>query len=120
MSLIVIILLVVALVLFVIATIGVPSPPRFNLLAAGLAFCVLAMLAGHVKAQTPQQQAWKEQQAYERDQRSRGNDYELRNQKDYDAIEHKRRGWEHKQWCREWRARVDRHPRLILPRSCWR
>jgi hypothetical protein len=46
-----VVLLVVALVLFVLATIGTPSPPRFNLMAAGLAFCVLAMLGGTVRAQ---------------------------------------------------------------------
>ncbi len=37
--------LVVALVLFVIAAIGVPTA-RFNLIAAGLAFWVLAQLLG--------------------------------------------------------------------------
>jgi hypothetical protein len=47
-NLITVILLVVALVLFVLCTLGVPSAPRFNLLAAGLAFCVLAALAGTV------------------------------------------------------------------------
>ena len=36
-------LLIVALVLFVLAAIGVPSG-RVNLIAAGLAFCVLAAL----------------------------------------------------------------------------
>lgn len=39
------ILLVIALVLFVLATIGAPSSPRFNLTAAGL-----ACLAGHLLA----------------------------------------------------------------------
>ena len=114
MSLIVIILLVVALVLFVIATIGVPSPPRFNLLAAGLAFCVLAMLAGHVKAQTPQSQQdyLREQRAYEREISKRSNDIELRDhtvKERYDPAT-----------CREWRRRVEAHPRLLLPRRCYR
>lgn len=38
------ILLVVALVLFVLSAVGVPSPPRFNLMAGGLAFWVLSIL----------------------------------------------------------------------------
>ena len=36
------ILLVAAFVLFILATVGVPSPPRFNLVAAGLA-CLTAV-----------------------------------------------------------------------------
>jgi hypothetical protein len=40
------ILLVAAFVLFVLATIGVPSPSRFNLTAAGLACLVGAQLFG--------------------------------------------------------------------------
>jgi hypothetical protein len=39
-------LLIAALVLFVLATVGVPAPPRFNLLAAGLACWVLSLLVG--------------------------------------------------------------------------
>lgn len=38
--------LIVALVLFVLAAVGVPNPPRINLLAAGLAFWVAAGLIG--------------------------------------------------------------------------
>jgi hypothetical protein len=38
------ILLVASFVLFVLATVGVPSPPRFNLVAAGLACWVLTYL----------------------------------------------------------------------------
>lgn len=44
MSIIVLILLVFAFVFFVVAALGVPSPPRFNLIAAGLAFWVLSVL----------------------------------------------------------------------------
>lgn len=40
------ILWVLAFVLFALATVGVPSPPRFNLLAAGLACIALAELLG--------------------------------------------------------------------------
>jgi hypothetical protein len=36
--------LIAALVLFVLAAIGVPSPSRFNLMAAGLACLVLSQL----------------------------------------------------------------------------
>lgn len=36
--------LIAALVLFVIAALGVPSPPRFNLVAAGLACWVVSLL----------------------------------------------------------------------------
>jgi len=38
------ILMVAAFILFVLATIGVVSPPKFNLMAAGLACWVLATL----------------------------------------------------------------------------
>lgn len=37
---------VLALVLFFLATLGVPSPPRFNLIAAGLFCLTLAKLLG--------------------------------------------------------------------------
>jgi hypothetical protein len=40
------ILMVAAFVLFVLATIGIPSPPRFNLMAGGLACWSLAVLLG--------------------------------------------------------------------------
>jgi len=40
------IMMVFALVLFILATVGVPSPSRFNLLAAGLACWVAAVLFG--------------------------------------------------------------------------
>lgn len=40
--------LIVALVLFVLSAVGVPNPPRVNLLAAGLAFWVAASLVGVV------------------------------------------------------------------------
>lgn len=45
MNIVTVILLVFAFVLFVVAALGVPSPPRFNLIAAGLAFWVLSLLA---------------------------------------------------------------------------
>jgi len=49
MALLPLILLVAAFVLFVLAALGVPSPPRFNLMAGGLACWVLSvMLAGRV------------------------------------------------------------------------
>lgn len=41
-------LLIAAFVLFVIAAIGVPMPPRFNLMAAGLACWTLSLLIGGV------------------------------------------------------------------------
>ena len=41
--------LIAAVVLFVLATIGVAASPRFNLLAAGLAcFALSSMLAGRL------------------------------------------------------------------------
>ena len=40
------ILLVAALVLFILAAIGIPSPTRFNLVAGGLACWVLSILLG--------------------------------------------------------------------------
>jgi hypothetical protein len=43
------IFLIAAVVLFVLATIGLPSSPRFNLLAAGLAcFALSSLLVGRV------------------------------------------------------------------------
>lgn len=42
------ILLVFAFVCEVLAAIGVPSPPRFNLMAAGLAFFFLSLLLAGV------------------------------------------------------------------------
>ena len=44
MPLIHLVLLVFSFVCFVLATIGVPSPPRLNLLAAGLACWVASLL----------------------------------------------------------------------------
>lgn len=38
------ILYVIAAVLFALAAVGVPSPPRFNLMAAGLFFVTLAQI----------------------------------------------------------------------------
>lgn len=38
------ILLIAAFVMFVLATIAVPSPPRFQWLPAGLSFWVLSLL----------------------------------------------------------------------------
>ena len=40
-------LLVLALVLFILAALNVPSPPRFNLMAGVLAAWVLAEIIGH-------------------------------------------------------------------------
>jgi hypothetical protein len=40
------ILLVFSFVCFALAAFGVPTPPRLNLIAAGLAFWVLAELIG--------------------------------------------------------------------------
>ncbi len=40
------ILMVFALVFFILAGLGIPSPPRFNLLAFGLACWVAAVLFG--------------------------------------------------------------------------
>ena len=103
MNLITVILFVVALVLFVICTIGVPSPPRFNLMAAGLAFVVLAILATTVRAE---ERRVRYPSNYDERQESR--EWQYRDRGKHDA------------WCREWRGRVERHPRLILPRQCWK
>ena len=40
------VLLVAAFILFILAALGVPSPPRFNLMAGGLACWVLSILLG--------------------------------------------------------------------------
>jgi len=42
------ILIVFAFVCEVLAAVGVPSPPRFNLMAAGLAFYFLSLLIGGI------------------------------------------------------------------------
>ena len=44
---IVMFLLILALVLFLLSAFGIPSPPRFNLMAGGLAAWVLAEIVGH-------------------------------------------------------------------------
>jgi hypothetical protein len=49
MSIVTLILLVVAFVLFVLAAVGIPSPPRWNFIAGGLAFWVLTVFLGSVK-----------------------------------------------------------------------
>lgn len=41
------VLLIAAFILFVLSALNIPSPPRFNLLAAGLACWVLSELFGH-------------------------------------------------------------------------
>jgi ABC-type uncharacterized transport system YnjBCD permease subunit len=41
------ILLVFAFVCFTLAAFWQPSPPRFNLIAAGLAFATLTLILGH-------------------------------------------------------------------------
>lgn len=46
MATVTLILLVLAFVLFLLSAIGIPSPPRFNLMAGGLACWVLAVLLG--------------------------------------------------------------------------
>ena len=43
------ILMILALVLFVLAAAGLPAPPRFQFMAAGLACWVLSILLGGVK-----------------------------------------------------------------------
>lgn len=43
-----IILLVFGFVCFCLAAFGVPSPPRFNLVAAGLAFWILSVILSGV------------------------------------------------------------------------
>ena len=48
MTVLVMFLMVLAAVLFFLSAIGVPSSPRFNLLAAGLFCWVLAELVAHV------------------------------------------------------------------------
>jgi hypothetical protein len=48
MSILTIILLVLAFVLFLLAAVGVPAPPRFNLMAGGLACWVLSVILGGV------------------------------------------------------------------------
>lgn len=39
-------LLIAAFILFVLSTIGIPSPPRFSLMSAGLACWILAEILG--------------------------------------------------------------------------
>jgi hypothetical protein len=49
MSIITLVLLVFAFVLFVLGAVGVPNPPRFQFVAGGLALWVLSILLGGVK-----------------------------------------------------------------------
>jgi len=41
------VLLIFGFVCFVLATFGVPNPPRFNLIAAGLAFWIASVIFGN-------------------------------------------------------------------------
>jgi len=41
------VLLIAAFILFILAALNVPSPPRFNLIALGLAMWVLSALVGN-------------------------------------------------------------------------
>lgn len=49
MSVLTLIFLVLAFALFSIAAIGIPIPPRYNLIAAGLAFWVLSVILSSVR-----------------------------------------------------------------------
>jgi hypothetical protein len=42
------VLMVAAFILFILAALNVPSPPRFNLIAAGLAMWLLSVLINNV------------------------------------------------------------------------
>jgi hypothetical protein len=43
------IFLIAAVILFILAAVGVPTPPRFNLIAAGLAcFALSSLLVGRL------------------------------------------------------------------------
>ena len=106
MNIITVILFVVALVLFVLATIGVSSPPRFNLLAAGLVFVVLAILATslHAQERTPRD-------IYlERPARDMGDEWR----------ERRREERRMERWCEYQRRQIAMHPGYVLPRQCWR
>jgi hypothetical protein len=106
MNIITVILFVVALVLFVICTIGVPSPPRFNLMAAGLAFVVLAILATSVHAQ----------------ERTPRDIYLERPSRDMQDEWRERRREERRmeRWCEYQRQQRVMHPGYVLPRQCGR
>lgn len=41
-------------------------------------------------------------------------------QPQWDRHERDRQWREQRHYCRDWRERVERHPRLVLPRECWR
>lgn len=43
------ILMIAAFILFLLGTIGIPVPPRFNMIAAGLACWSLAVILGNFK-----------------------------------------------------------------------
>lgn len=85
-----------------------------------LSFLLWAMMMPVWAQPSPQHpsDAQREQRAYERDQRTRGNNYELSNQ--WSDRERGRNWRERARWCSNWRERVRQHPRLILPRECWR
>ena len=113
MNIITLIFVIAAFVLFMIAAFNVPS--KWNLIALGLALYMLSLFATTiVHAQpTPQDPAnyLREQRAYDRmtrDERSESREWSYRDRAKQRA------------WCREWRERVERHPRLILPRECYR
>jgi hypothetical protein len=86
-----------------------------------LLLALVACLVIPVYAQPTPQSPADAQKEYRAAQRER---YDLRDQNphqpQWDQRERHRQWREHQRYCREWRARVERHPRLILPRECWR
>ena len=116
MNIITLVLIIAAFVVFLIAAYGVTA--RWNLVALGLALYMLSLFATTiVHAQpTPQsrEDAQREQRAFERDQRN------FNDMRQWTPQEQRRNWRERARWCAEWRHRVERHPRLILPRECFR
>lgn len=70
----------------------------------------LAAMSAMAQPQSPHD-ATREERAAQR---------EYGRQHQYDPIDDRRQRWEQRRYCREWRERVERHPRLRLPRECWR
>jgi uncharacterized membrane protein len=107
MNIITLIFVIAAFVLFMIAAFNVPS--KWNLIALGLALYMLSLFATTIvhAAPLPDRQVAEDQREYNA-------------MRQWTPHERRRHRQEVRRWCNAQRAKVDRHPRLILPYECRR
>jgi hypothetical protein len=104
MNIITLVLIIAAFVVFLIAAYGVTA--RWNLVALGLALYMLSLFATTIVRAEERPALYPPKPNYQ------GNPYR-------EDEAYRRERWNKRRWCREWEVRVERHPRLVLPRECW-